>query len=126
MSNPNLGLKERFLAAVWANDHAGMDACLHPEFVLRQAAGHPYGGSYRGTQGFVDGIAKLTAAYEIEQLDNIYTFGSDNPDVLAFEFLFRGKVTATGKAFETTVIEHWNFRDGKIFSIAPHWFEIPG
>jgi ketosteroid isomerase-like protein len=102
-----------------------MRANLHPEFVLRQDRALPYGGEYRGGDGFLEFLKKFMAAFDVQSLENTRTFVGENPDAVVLEFSFRGKVKATGKDFATTLLELWEFKDGKIRGVTPHWFEIP-
>lgn len=125
MANANLAVKERLEKAAMSGDKDGMRACLTADFVIYQSNGHPYGGTYKGVEGFITFMEKMMAAYAIESLEPTATFWADNPDHGAFEFRMRGKCNASGKPFDTTLLEYWQFRDGKVLSVKPCWFEIP-
>ena len=53
-------------------------------------------------------------------------YASDDPDKLAFEFDFQAKVKATGETLETSIVELWQFRNGKVEAIRAHYFNVPG
>jgi ketosteroid isomerase-like protein len=125
LNNPNLKAKDELMAALGRGDKAAIAAGLHPDFEVHQAAGHPYGGLYRSPQGFLDMLDRMQASYQLEEVAETNVFVAEDPNHIALEFALRGKVIATGKPFQSTVIEHWSYRDGKLVKIVPHWFEIP-
>jgi ketosteroid isomerase-like protein len=126
MANENVAIAERFTRAVYAGDQDTMKSLLDKDFVLRQDKSLPYGGVYRGAEGFLSFLQAFTKTYEIESLEKTRTFVSDDPDFAIFEFSFKGKQRQAGVKFDTTLLEHWRFSKGKIIAITPHWFEIPG
>ena len=126
MSNPNLAVKERLEKAAMSGDKEGVKACLAPDFVIYQSNGHPYGGTYKGADGFLIFMQAMFSAYAIEGLESKGVFTSDDPNSCVFEYRMFGKAAASGQKFDTTLLEHWRFRDGKVLSVKPCWFEIPG
>lgn len=126
MANPNLSIADRFTKAVYAGDQTTLRSLLDDDFVLRQDRALPYGGVYKGADGFLSFLGEFSKTYEIEALEKTRTFVADDQDVIVFEFAFRGKQLKAGVKFDTTLFERWTFHDGKITSITPHWFEVPG
>jgi ketosteroid isomerase-like protein len=126
MANPNVAVSERFTKALYASDQETIRALLAPDFVLRQDKALPYGGEYKGADGFLTFMAAFMKTYEIEALEQKHTFLTDDPDTVIFEFAFRGTQLVANVKFDTTLLEYWKFRNGKIVSITPHWFEVPG
>lgn len=126
MSNANVEVADRFTKAVYTGDQETIRSLLDKDFVMRQDKAHPYGNLYRGTDGFLAFLGAFSKTYEVEALEKKRTFVCDDPDVLVFEFAFRGTQLAAGVKFNTTVLERWVFRQGKIIDITPHWFEVPG
>lgn len=124
MSNDNAALKDRFVAAVFAGDHDTLRALAHEEFELWQNPALPYGQVYKGADGFLAFLDAFMATYEIETLDNTRNFASPDGGVVC-EFVFKGKVVASQKAFDTKLIEVWDFRDGKVLRVVTYWFETP-
>ncbi len=124
MSRDNEALLDRWLAAVFGGDRAALAGMMDPEFELRQAAGLPYGGVLKGPAGFDHFWQSFGETFEIEALDAVDRFFSACGDIV-LKFRFRGRLKASGKAFDTTILESFSFRDGKLLSIAPHWFELP-
>lgn len=127
MANPNLAIADQFVAAVFAGDQATLRTLIDDNFLLKQDKNLPYGGEYRGADGFFTFLEAFGQAYEIEALEKTGTFVSnDDPNIIVFEFSFRGKLAESGIAFNTTMLEPWTFRNGKVIAITPHWFEVPG
>lgn len=124
--NPNLAVQERFVAAVFAGDAVTIHALAAPDFELLEGSGLPFAGTYRGAEGFLEFLDVFAATFEIERLAPVRSFVSEDPDRLAFEFDLRGVYRATGEVFESSLIELWHFRGGKVVSIKPHYFNVPG
>jgi hypothetical protein len=121
-TNPNLAIQERFVAAVFAGDSATIEALAAPEFELHEGSGLPFAGVYKGAKGFLEFLGTFMATFDIEQLAPVRTYHTSDPDFLACEFELRATVRATGKRFESTLVELWAFHDGKVVSIKPHYF----
>lgn len=115
---------DRWLAAVFSGDQQALAGMMHPDFALHQAAGLPYGGVLKGPAGFEHFWRSFGETFEIELLDEVDRFQSAGGDIV-LKFQFRGRLKATGKAFDTTILESFTFRDGRVLAIAPHWFELP-
>lgn len=124
MSIENVALKDRFVAAVFAGDQETLRSVAHPDFELWQNRLLPYGGTYKGAEGFLAFLEKFSATFEIEQLENTRTFTSDSGGVVS-EFAFKGKLLSNGRPFDTKLIEVWDFADGKVLKIVTYWFETP-
>lgn len=124
MPHDNDAILDRWLAAVFGGDRAALAGMMHPDFALHQAAGLPYGGVLKGPEGFDRFWKSFSESFEIEALDAVDRFRSAGGDIV-LKFRFRGRVKATGTPFDTTILESFTFRDGKLLSIAPHWFEPP-
>jgi ketosteroid isomerase-like protein len=125
MPHDNIAIKDRFVAAVFAGDTATLRELVDPAFQVHQPPGLAYAGSYAGADGFMRFIEKFMATFEVEALNNTDTFRSTDPDRVVLEFQFKGKVKATGEAFDRKLLECWEFRDGKVLRITVYWFAPP-
>ncbi|MCB2077055.1 MAG: nuclear transport factor 2 family protein [Novosphingobium sp.] len=125
MTNPNVGVKDKWVEAVLSGDLDTVRTLCHPDFVLEQPKGLIYAGTYRGLDGFLLFLELFDDAYEIGKLENTRTFFCDDPDVIVLEFAFHGTMKSTGEAFRTSQLEHWFFRDSMVLGVRPHWFEMP-
>lgn len=124
VASTNLATKERFMNSLAENDMAAVKACCHPDLVCEQSPHHPYGGTYRGADQFVEMIGKLFNAYQVEEMQDLRHFVADDEDHLVFHFHLRGS-TADGRPLDSSVLEHWRFEDGLIREVVVHWFDIP-
>jgi ketosteroid isomerase-like protein len=118
----NIQVKERFVAAVFAGDADTIRALADPGFELHEGSGLPFAGTYRGAEGFLKFLEIFGQTFDIERLEPIRSYESQDRDWIAFEFDLRATVRNTGHLFESTLIEIWNFKDGKVLSIKPHYF----
>lgn len=126
MENPNIAVKDRFISAVLSRQKDKIGDLLDPNFELYQATGLEYAGVYKGHQGFITFLDKYSLTHTTDSIDLINTFVStSNPDILVLELRSRGMLNSSGRKFDSTVLERWEFREGKLRSIVPHWFEIP-
>ena len=120
--NPNLRIQQQFVTAVFAGDTDTIRALCTPDFALSEGSGLPFVGTYRGAEGFLEFLGIFNETFEIEYLTPVRTYASTDPDRLACEFDLRGVHRATGKLFESSLVELWHFRDGQVAAIKPHYF----
>jgi ketosteroid isomerase-like protein len=122
----NHQVKTRFVDALFANDWGTMATLVHPDFELREPAALPYGGVYKGLDGFKRCWELIPQASHVtEHLETLRTFFSEDPDSIVVELDFRGSKRSTGEKFGSKVMEQFDFRDGKIVAITLYWFNIP-
>src|SRR5687767_1525243 len=110
----NLEVQQRFVAAALSGDATTLHALSDPDLVLEQGSGMPYRGIYRGADGFLQFLGVFGETFAIEKLDVIRIYSCDDPDWLVCEFDVRAVTRATGNVYETTLLERWQFRDGKV------------
>jgi ketosteroid isomerase-like protein len=123
--NPNLALQERFVSAVFAGDAETVRALCTDDFALLEGSGLPFAGTFQGADGFLGFLELFGAAFEIERLEPVRSYTSDDPDRLAFEFDLAGIDRANGQRFESSLVELWTFADGRVQTIKPHYFNVP-
>jgi ketosteroid isomerase-like protein len=124
-SNPNLPVQQRFVAAVFAGDGDTIRSLCAPDFELLEGSGLPFAGVFRGAEGFLAFLGVFNDTFELEYLNPVRHYASDDPDRMAFDFELRGVHRATGEAFESSLVELWTFREGKVVTIKPHYFNVP-
>lgn len=120
--NPNLAVLERFTGAVAAGDGETVKALCAPGFELHEGSGLSFAGTYAGGEGFLEFLGVFVGALEIERLETTRIYQSDDPDFVIAEMELRATVRATGKVFESSLLERWRFADGKVAEIKPHYF----
>jgi len=118
--------KTRFVDALFANDWDTMATLVHPDFELREPDALPYGGIYKGIEGFKacwDLIPQ--SSHVAEHLDTLRCYFTEDPNSIIVELDFRGSRKDTGEKIASKVMEQFEFRDGKISAIVLYWFNIP-
>ncbi len=118
----NLGIADKLQASVFAGDNDAVRAIIHPDFELRQAKRIPYAEEYRGFDGFMRFLANFMGYYDIQALDRIGTYFADDGAIVV-EFHLIATNRSTGEKVDTTMLEKWEFADGKVFRVTPHYFD---
>lgn len=113
---------ERFLSAMSAGDFAATSDMIDRDFVVQEAAGLPYAGTYRGIDGWRElskAVLKTWADFKIRPLELL----GETDNTLVVRFALSGRSRRTGTSFETTVLELWRFRDGRLCEIVPYYWD---
>ncbi|GAA4834810.1 nuclear transport factor 2 family protein [Kitasatospora terrestris] len=103
---------------------AGFDelaGCLHPEVVMYQAPGLPYGGTWHGPRGIEEFMAAMSEAWQsLEFLEQRFVVDGDSVVVLN-----RGRLQAraTGRTLETSVMQLITVKDGLITEMHPFYWD---
>jgi ketosteroid isomerase-like protein len=121
-ANPNLRIQKEFVSAVFAGDTNTIRSLCAPEFELHEGSGLPFAGTYRGADGFLEFLGVFNDTFDVEELAPVRTFTTDDPDRLVGELNLRATLRANGKRFDSSLLEMWQFRNGKVVSIKPHYF----
>lgn len=124
MKNHNSLLKQFFAAAKEPTTET-VSCVIHEDCVTYQGRATPYAGKYFGAAGFLDLLKAVDNAYILERIDFTELYENASGEIIIVEFAMRGSTRATGVAFETTVMEKWKIKEGKIIEILPCWFEPP-
>lgn len=130
MTQAKMDNVERFQAAFAAGDRELLAKLVHPDFEVIQSSALPYGGRYRGLDGFFEFALKIfPTTWRIQQFEMLHRFDekTNEPGLESVVLMFHlvGTVAATGKPVDTTLLEHWVLKDGKLLHAKPHWFEPP-
>lgn len=121
-------VKTRFVDALFSSptDWETMATLVHPDFELREPDALPYGGIFKGIEGFKECWEMIPQSSHVtEHLDTLRCHYSDDPNSIVVELEFRGSRKDTGEKFESKVMEQFEFRDGLISAITLYWFNIP-
>lgn len=118
----NLSIIHAFAEAGMAGDVPAMTALVHPEFVVKQAPGMPYGGEHRGMAGFLAMFAAMQRAWRDMKLHQIGVIGAPDGDTFALHMRVEGRA-ANGDPISSEVFERWLVRDGKIAEIQPFYWD---
>jgi ketosteroid isomerase-like protein len=99
-------------AAFAAGDLPVVLALLDPDIEWIEAAGGPYGGTFRGPQAVVDGVfARIGGEWSEFRVEPEEFIASG--EAVAVLGTYRGTFGATGKSMETRFVHVWSFRGGR-------------
>ena len=124
-ANPNLDVMQRFITAALSGDAATLRTLAHPEFVLHEGSGMPFAGTFAGADGFLAFLGVFMETFAIQKLEPVRTYTCDDPDYIACEMELVATQNADGAPFESTLVEIWQFRDGQVLAVKPHYFHSP-
>lgn len=110
---PHTGLElvEAVYAAYARRDLNAAAALFHPEGRLFQTPLLPWGGQYRGREGLVTFMIRLTAHIDTQIVDE-RLFETDGQVISVGRT--RGRALTTGAAFELDAVHIYSFSDGLI------------
>ena len=112
----------RLLDAMGAGDMATFEAGLADDFEIVQADSLPWGGVYRGVEGWREFLGRFLAPWKDLATERLHFMCDEAEENFALVFRVTG-TSQTGKPVDFSVCEHWQVRDGKVRQIKPHNFD---
>jgi ketosteroid isomerase-like protein len=111
VTTPDSGLAtvRRFNELIGVGDLEGAIALLHPDVVVREPPGLPYGGEYRGRDAFRELTGHLMALAPVPLAFDYFDAG----DVVAARLSARF-TAASGRSAEVEIVDLFWVRDGLI------------
>ena len=108
----NLNSVKSVYAAFATGDIPTVLGVLSPDIAWTEAEGFPYGGTYHGPRGVLEGVfMRLGSEWEgFAAVPDEFIDGGDTVVVLG---KYSGKYKATGKSFQANFAHVWKMRDGK-------------
>jgi ketosteroid isomerase-like protein len=94
---------------------------VHPGFVVREADGLPYGGTYEGYEGFQRLLGAVFQTWKGAEISVEEVVGHGER-VFALLTL-RGRVGPADELVATEVVEVWTVRDGKAVDLRPFYWD---
>lgn len=85
---------------------------LSPDIAWTEAEGFPYGGTYHGPRGVLEGVF-MRLGSEWEGFAAVPEEFIDGGDTIVALGKYSGKYKATGKSFQANFAHVWNMQDGK-------------
>lgn len=107
--------------AMAAGDRDGMNELLHVDYKLFEPAGMPYAGTFTGPEGWWEFWDLFLQTWTDISVSDTKLFLSDNPDDATIYMKLSGRSVKTGRAFSTSLIELWRFKEGQIVEMHPHY-----
>ena len=118
----NRHIFEAFSAALGRGDMNAQIALLHPDFVVHEAASLPYGGDYRGAEGWAALVGAVVQAWSGFRLEPLGVIAEDK-GVMVVKFNVSGRSRSSGRSFNMPVAEIWRIEDGKLLDISPFYWD---
>ena len=111
-----------FYEGLVAGNLAPADALFdYDSLVMHEPEGLPYGGTYRGKKGLLEGIAAINAVWKRVSFANLsYSIGED---IAIVHFVMSAVSRATGKELSMPVCEVWRFRNGRVVEVSPFYWD---
>jgi uncharacterized protein len=113
---------ERFFAAITSGNVDAVAELLDPDFVVTEADGLPYAGTYRGLEGWRALSKAIVGAWGGFKLQPLEYLG-ETEDTIVVRFAISGRARKTGTPFESTVLELWRFRGERLREIVPYYWD---
>lgn len=114
---------EAFQRRVNAQDWQAATAFLHPEFSLVEPSGLPYAGTWTGPDGFVKLMTRIRQTWSTWR-DAPYPYEwVASADRVFKEVRFTATLASTGREITMDFVEVYEFRDGKIATVRPYYFD---
>lgn len=124
-ANPNLATMQAFMNAALSGDAETLRSLCHPDFVLEEGSGMPFAGTFSGADGFLAFLGVFMDTFAIERFDAVRAYECGDPDFLASEMELVSTLKSNGQRYDSSLVEIWRFRDGKVISVKPHYFHSP-
>lgn len=100
---------------------AGLAATLHPDVVMHQAAGLPYGGDWTGAAGLERFFAAMSDTWSaLEVLDQEYV---TQGDTVVIVLRMRARSRATGREIDMPMAQVVRIEDGLIRDFRPFYWD---
>ena len=119
----NKQILQKFISAAQSLDDATVEALMHPEFVVHEAAGLPYAGEYRGLDGWQKLFSTVIGIWKDVSIKTEMYMGADDAEDFAVLMTFAGKSPDGREGFQTRILEHWRLKDGKVVEVWPHYWD---
>jgi uncharacterized protein len=114
LSNNNVDTLTRFFDLVSGGEMAAALELIHPECVLDEAAGLPYGGDYIGAEGFLKLWTVIAEDFDLTVTSSqVHNAG----EVVVAEMRASLRSKQTGLTLDTSIVELYRFTDGQIAGI---------
>ena len=107
----------------YQGDRAAAESVMHPDFTVHEAEGLPYAGVYNGKEIWWKLFARIGTIWTAMKIDSLSIIGEPGGNEFAWYMRMSGKSAATGKTFDTTIIERWVLKDGLLFEVRPHYWD---
>jgi ketosteroid isomerase-like protein len=91
------------------------------ELVMHVPPGLPFGGDYRGWEGYLQTFKELGAFFTGLQSGTVETVGTG--DRVIVMTTLSGKIARNGKPISFPITTIWRVKDGKVVEITPFYYD---
>lgn len=117
----NVKTVQKIYDAFGRGDVPAVLAQLGPELEIHEPESLPFGGVYRGPQGFLQLLSKIAETVRALEIKPERIFGQD--DVVVVMSRLSGVVSGSPERVGTPLIERWTFRDGRPAELWAFYFD---
>jgi ketosteroid isomerase-like protein len=120
----NLKVVEKYFESLFkTKDLNAITSLIEDEAVYNQAAGLPYGGTYKGFDEWTKMFAKSAEFFDLQiEKEPVYFSDASKNEVIVY-FTINCKAKKSGKSLSMPVSEHFDLKNGKITGITPFYFD---
>jgi ketosteroid isomerase-like protein len=118
--------ERQYMQAGGANAGAsfeGMAATMDPDVALHQSPDLPWGGEYRGHQGFKDWSIKMSECFDYLDVQEPEYFEKDDKLVILCRLVTRSRLH--GNELDRPMAQVVTVRNGKITDFRPFYWNVP-
>ena len=115
MRTSNIAIGEGLIAGVKARDLESVLALMHPEVEVFEPASLPYGGTWKGRDGFAELLQKIMGLADLSIGDDPKIHETSDGLIMEMQVTFTSH--KDGEAFATSAVEVDRLRDGLVREI---------
>jgi ketosteroid isomerase-like protein len=104
-------------------DFVSLEKLILKEAVYTQADGLPYGGTYVGFNQWLAMFGKVQSYFELKLVSDEILYNNADNNTVAANFIVQFKSRKTNQTIEMPIMELFELKDGKIFSVKPFYFD---
>lgn len=101
----------------------GIGATLHPDVQLHQSPDLPWGGEWRGYEGFKGWSVEMSRHFDVVDVQDAQFLTTDNQVVVLCTLTTRSR--ATGKTLSAPMVQVVTVEDGRITEFRPFYWNVP-
>lgn len=123
VQNRNVNLVHSALDNALAGRLDLVEPLFADDFILYEAEGLPFGGIYRGWQGYTEILRKLREFWTSGRKQVSRQFIPYGDDKVIIDFTIDGRIAKNGQHVEMPIVAIWQLKGGKIATIRVFFFD---
>ena len=118
----NIEAVQTALKAALAGDYDRLPALIAEDFVIYEAESLPFGGVFRGIQGYIECMQGLNNFWANKGLASPEFFAAGDDMVLILS-VFDGYIKRNSQHVKMPTISLWKLKEGRVHSARPFFFD---